>query len=115
MTSENENQRPTWQAEKTHPTLVDPFIKAMREVSDPEIGLDIIQLGLIRDLVIDENSVNVTMILTTPFCPYGPSLIESAREKAEKALNLPTTVTFGDESWDFSMMEDGLGLDWGLY
>jgi metal-sulfur cluster biosynthetic enzyme len=115
MTAENQNSRPVWQIEKTHPDLVDSFIKAMREVADPEIGLDIIQLGLIRDLVIEENAANITMILTTPFCPYGPSLMESAREKAEKALGRPATVTYGEESWDFSMMEDGLGMDWGLY
>jgi metal-sulfur cluster biosynthetic enzyme len=55
------------------------------------------------------------MILTTPYCPYGPSLMESARKKVEKVLDIPTDITYGKESWDPTMMEDGLNDDWGLY
>ncbi|MFN2196566.1 MAG: metal-sulfur cluster assembly factor, partial [Anaerolineales bacterium] len=48
-------------------------------VIDPEIGLNVVELGLIRKLGIDESadSANITMILTTPFCPYGPHLLSS--------------------------------------
>lgn len=106
---------PQWEAEKTYPELVEAFKTALRAVSDPEIGLDIIQLGLVRDLVIDDQSATITMILTTPFCPYGPSLIESAREKAEEVLKRTTTINYGNEVWDFSTMEDGIGFDWGIY
>jgi metal-sulfur cluster biosynthetic enzyme len=104
-----------WQAESTHPDLIEPFKEKMREVVDPEIGLNIIELGLIRDLQIEENSAVVTMILTTPFCPYGPAMLETSREKAQSALNRPTSIEFGAEMWDFSMMEEGVGADWGLY
>jgi len=107
--------RPVWQAEQNHPELIEPFKQAMRSISDPEIGLDLVQLGLIRDLIIVDQAATITMILTTPFCPYGPTLVEAAREKAEEVLKRPTTITYGNETWDFSMMEDGLGLDWGLY
>jgi metal-sulfur cluster biosynthetic enzyme len=116
MTNEQSgSNRPTWQIESTHPELVEPLTQAFREVQDPELGLDIIQLGLVRDVNIDNDSAIVKMILTTPFCPYGPSMLENTRQKAESALSIPAHMDFSMEAWDFSMMEEGLGGDWGLY
>jgi metal-sulfur cluster biosynthetic enzyme len=115
MSEEKPANQPIWQAASTHPKLIEPFTEAMRTIVDPELGLNIIQLGLVRDLVVNEDSAVVTMILTTPFCPYGPAMIETTRAQAEDALKLPTSVTFGMEMWDFSMMEEGLASDWGLY
>jgi len=111
-----ENQaKVVWEAESTHPDLVETFKEKMREVIDPEIGLNVIELGLIRDLVIQDDQALVKMILTTPFCPYGPAMLEMARQKAEEALQLPATIEMGMEMWDFSMMEEGTGADWGIY
>lgn len=106
---------PIWQIEATHPELVDSLKTSLRQVVDPEIGMEIIQLGLVRDVSIESEQASVTMILTTPFCPYGPAMLEMTRAKAEQALNLPTTIHMGMEMWDFSYMEEGLGGDWGLY
>ena len=64
---------------------------------------------------VEEDSAIVHMILTTPFCPYGPALLEVTREKAEEALGRTTSIDLGMEMWDFSMMEEGSGADWGLY
>ncbi len=114
MSEENKN-RPIWQIDSTNPELVEPFTDAMREIVDPEIGLNIIQLGLIRDVEINEDSALVRMMLTTPFCPYGPAMLESTRQKAEAVLNTPTHMDLDMGMWDFSMMEEGLADDWGLY
>ncbi|MCA1953975.1 MAG: iron-sulfur cluster assembly protein [Anaerolinea sp.] len=103
-----------WESEQTHPEQCNNLREALREITDPEIGLNIIQLGLIRNVKIDEDQAIVRMILTTPFCPYGPAMIEETRQRAEKALNLPVIMDLGLEPWDFSMMEEGLG-EWGLY
>jgi metal-sulfur cluster biosynthetic enzyme len=89
--------------------------EALRDVVDPELGLNIIELGLIREVEIKEDSAHVVMILTTPFCPYGPALLEQAREVAEATLQVPTTVEMGREMWDPGMMEEGAGGDWGLF
>ena len=114
--SEPGSNRPVWQIESTNPEIVEKVTNAFKEIQDPEIGLDIIQLGLVRDVKIEENnSAIVTMILTTPFCPYGPAMLEQTRQKAEEALNMPAHMDFSMEMWDFSMMEEGLGGDWGLY
>jgi metal-sulfur cluster biosynthetic enzyme len=55
------------------------------------------------------------MILTTPFCPYGPAMLESTRKKAEEVLERETSLDFGMDPWDFSMVEEELMDDWGLY
>jgi len=118
MTSSQNDQKPSeikWQAESTHPELVDSLKKALREVIDPELGLDMIALGLIRDVDIQEKSANIKMILTTPFCPYAPAMMETTRQKAEAVLKLPTTIEFGLEMWDMSMMEEGAVENWGLW
>jgi len=104
-----------WQADSTHPELTGTLREALKEVVDPEIGLNIIELGLVRDVVVEDDKATVTMILTTPFCPYGPALLDISRQKAEKALQRPTTIEMGMEMWDFSMMEEGAGAAWGFY
>ena len=107
--------RPIWLIETTHPELSEKLKKGLEEIIDPEIGFNIIQLGLVRNVTVDENRAIINMILTTPFCPYGPAMIESTRKKAEEVLELETAIDFGMEPWDFSMVEEGLMDDWGLY
>ena len=89
--------------------------QALRDVVDPEIGMNVIELGLIRRLDIGKDKAHIVMILTTPFCPYAPQLLEQARRTAQTALGLPTTIEFGTEMWDPSMMEEGAISNWGLF
>jgi metal-sulfur cluster biosynthetic enzyme len=107
-----------WTIHDTHPDLVEPARNSLAQVVDPEIGMNIIQLGLVRDITIEGTNGNVArlkMILTTPFCPYGPAMVDMTRQKAQEGLKMPVTVEMGMEVWDFSMMEDPSALDWGLY
>jgi metal-sulfur cluster biosynthetic enzyme len=92
------------------------LMEALRSVVDPEIGLNIVELGLIRNLEVAESGdAHINMILTTPFCPYGPALIEQVRETAKNTTGGKATVELGTELWDPSMMEEGAGGDWGLF
>ncbi len=104
-----------WQADSTHPEKAEALRTALREVIDPEIGLNVIELGLVRDAVLENDQAKINMIMTTPFCPYAPALLEMTRQKAEAAVGLPTTIEMGIEVWDLSMMEEGAGGDWGLF
>ena len=113
--SDDTNNKTIWQADSTHPEVSADLRESLREVIDPEIGLNIIELGLIRDVVIEEEKAQLTMILTTPFCPYGPAMLDMTRNKAQQSLNRTTTIEMGMEMWDLSMMEEGVGGDWGLY
>ena len=93
----------------------DEALAALRNVVDPEIGMDVVALGLIRDLVLEPDRSHVKMILTTPFCPYGPQLLEQARLAIQEASGVPTTIEFSPELWDPSMIEEGAAQDWGLF
>jgi len=104
-----------WEADSTDPDKSEEVREALRQVMDPEIGLNVIELGLIRDLTIKDSGQHVKMIMTTPFCPYGPALLESARAKAEEATGETTTIEMAMDAWDPSMMEDGAGAEWGLF
>ncbi len=104
-----------WTIHQSHPELVQEVRAKLSEVVDPEIGMTIIQLGLIRNVEIEGGIGRVKMLLTTPFCPYGPALIEMTKAKAVEALNMPVNIEMSMDVWDFSMMEDPSALDWGMY
>ncbi len=89
--------------------------EALREVIDPEIGMNVIELGLLRNTDIQEDHAHITMIMTTPFCPYAPQLLEQTRRTAQNYLRRPVTIEMGLEMWDPSMMEEGAADDWGLF
>ena len=60
---------------------------ALRKVQDPEIGMDIVTLGLVYKIEPDEGTpeaVRITMTLTTPMCPFGPMILDSVRSEVSK-------------------------------
>ena len=93
----------------------DGLREALRVVVDPEIGMNIIELGLIRKVELDEERAHLTMIMTTPFCPYAPQLLEQTRRAAQEYAGVPATIEMGLEMWDPTMMEEGAADDWGLF
>ena len=104
-----------WSAEETNPVLCENLRTAWSEVYDPELGFNVNQLGLIRDVTVEPERIIVKMILTTPFCPYGSALIEEIHQKAEEAIKQPVFIDLGMKPWDFSMMEEGTAPNWGMY
>jgi metal-sulfur cluster biosynthetic enzyme len=96
-------------------TKEEGLIESLRAVIDPEIGMNVVELGLIRHAEILEDRAHITMIMTTPFCPYAPQLLEQTRRTAQQYAGVPTTIEMGMEMWDPSMMEDGVADDWGLF
>ena len=85
--------------------------EALRDVIDPEIGMSIVDLGLIRQVEFLPEETVVTMIMTTPFCPAAGWLIDQVRLKTIEATNGNARVVLGDEMWTPDMMEVD---DWGL-
>ncbi len=87
--------------------------QALRQVYDPEIGLEVIQLGLIREINLSAEPPELKMLLTTPFCPYGGWLIQQIKDISESVSGKPIKVTVLPDMWDPSLMEDpGLLMGW---
>jgi metal-sulfur cluster biosynthetic enzyme len=80
--------------------------EALRGVLDPELHLDVVTLGLIREINVDVSPADVKMLLTTPFCPYGPWMVQQVKETAEKAVGGEVKVEILAEQWHPEMMED---------
>jgi metal-sulfur cluster biosynthetic enzyme len=104
-----------WDIETTHPEVFAKLREAFQQVTDPELGMSITQLGLVRNVQITDGSLVISMIMTTPFCPYAPALIETARLKAIETVEFPIVMALGMEPWDFSMMESSAGFEWGMW
>ena len=69
----------------------------LKKVQDPEIGLDIISLGLVYNIEVNDNKVKVLMTFTTPMCPYGPVLLDDVRRHAssiEGVKEVDVEITF---------------------
>ena len=75
-------------------------LDALREVVDPEIGMNVVELALIKQVILGETESEVKMILTTPFCPYAGSMIAQVKEQAESVLEHPVKITLLAERWD---------------
>ena len=75
-------------------------LDALRNVVDPEIGMNVVELALIKQILLGETESEIKMILTTPFCPYAGSMIAQVQEQAESALDHPVKVTLLAERWD---------------
>ena len=104
-----------WEVDSSNPELATRVRDSLREVIDPEFWLNIIELGLIRNVVVESDRAMITMILTTPFCPHGPAIMEETRQKTQTAVGVPTTIEMGLEMWSPELMEEGAGADWDLF
>jgi metal-sulfur cluster biosynthetic enzyme len=80
--------------------------EALRGVLDPELHLDVVTLGLIREVNVESTPVEVKMVLTTPFCPYGPWMVNQIKETAQQAAGQEVKVEVLAEQWHPEMMED---------
>jgi metal-sulfur cluster biosynthetic enzyme len=111
-----EHQEAEWDIDKTHPQYHDDLIIGLSGLVDKEIGLSFIELGLIRNITLKENEAHVSMVLTTPFCPYGPEMINDTKDMVERILEVPTTVELSAEYWTPAMMDPEVrDEDWGLF
>ena len=76
------------------------ILDALRAVVDPEIGMNVVELALIKQIILGPDSTEIKMILTTPFCPYAGAMIAQVTEQAESVVDHPVKVTLLAERWD---------------
>jgi metal-sulfur cluster biosynthetic enzyme len=76
------------------------ILDSLRSVVDPEIGMNVVELALIKQILLGPDSTEIKMILTTPFCPYAGSMIAQVKEQAESVVEHDVKVTLLAERWD---------------
>jgi len=100
-----------------HSNLMDKIVEKLKSVFDPEIPVDIYELGLIYDVRIDEEfNVEVDMTLTSPSCPVAETLPVEVEDKIrgiEVVKSAKVQVVF-DPTWTKEMMSEEAQLDLGF-
>ena len=89
---------PVFDAERRATELA--ILDALRAVVDPEIGMNVVELALIKQIILGNGETEVKMILTTPFCPYAGSMIQQVKEATEEVEEHEVKVTLLAERWD---------------
>jgi FeS assembly SUF system protein len=93
------------------------IINHLKNIYDPEIPVNIYDLGLIYDIEIDEEDrVTITMTLTAPNCPVADSLLLEVKERVEtiKGVRGAEINLVFDPPWDPSMLSDEAKLELGM-
>ena len=97
--------------------LKDKVIAEIKKIYDPEIPVNIYELGLIYDIKTDDkNNVKVNMTLTTPNCPVAESLPKEVKDSIMeiKEVNKVDLELVWDPPWDKSMMSEAAKLELNL-
>ena len=90
--------------------------EALKEVYDPELHYNIVDLGLVYEVNVKDGDIKVLMTLTTPACPIGPMITEQIQETLgimPGVKDVDVEFTF-DPPWGADMMSDEAKSDLGL-
>lgn len=79
---------------------------ALESVMDPEINLSVIDLGLIREIHFTPDHTLVRMMLTTPFCPYAPQMVEDVKRATMSVVPKMCEVELMPDPWSPDLMPD---------
>jgi FeS assembly SUF system protein len=97
--------------------LGEQVIEVIKTIYDPEIPVDIYELGLIYDVrVSDEGDIEIDMTLTSPSCPVAETMPEEVKQKVsslDEAKNVEVIMVF-DPAWDKDMMSEEAKLELGF-
>ena len=97
--------------------LGEKIVKELKSIFDPEIPVDIYELGLIYDVFVNEdNEVKILMTLTTPNCPVAETLPQEVEEKIKSIDEVKTAeveITF-DPPWTRDLMSEEAKLELGF-
>ena len=97
--------------------LKDKVIDEIKKIYDPEIPVNIYELGLIYDIIVQkDNSVKIKMTLTTPNCPVAESLPKEVKDTVMEITDVKKVDLdlVWDPPWDKSMMSEAAKLELNL-
>ncbi len=84
------------------------ILESLKEVSDPEIGMDIVNLGLVYNIDINGDRVYIKMTMTAPTCPVTPWILSEAQRIVENlnGVEAADVELVWDPPWNPSLMSD---------
>lgn len=90
--------------------------EALRHVYDPELGIDVVSLGLVYGIEVADGRATITMTTTSPSCPLGSVILESAEAMIANRFPESTVemVTSFDPPWNVEMADDEARNSLGL-
>ena len=96
--------------------LKDQVINEIKKIYDPEIPLNIYELGLIYDVIVEKNHVKIKMTLTTPNCPVAESLPKEVKDRVKQVEGIDKVHLdlVWDPPWNKSMMSEAAKLELNL-
>ena len=96
--------------------LIDQIVEKLKTVYDPEIPVDIYELGLIYDVKLDGKKASLDMTLTSPHCPVAETLPMQVRRTVEEIPELEEVEVkiVWEPPWDKSKMSEAARLELGL-
>ena len=96
--------------------LTQSLLDALRSVIDPELGHNIVDLGLIYDVVVEDSRATITMTMTTPGCPAVDMIRNGVVERASAVPGLTDVAVnvVWDPPWNKDMMSEAAKLQLGF-
>jgi len=104
-------------APSTDEALREAALAALRDVIDPEVGLNVVDLGLVYGVAVEGRSLRVSLTMTTPACPLGEEIVRDAetRLRALEGVEAAAVALVWDPPWTPARMSPHAraALGWG--
>lgn len=96
--------------------MKEQILTALKQVKDLELGINVVDLGLIYHVAEVDGGVNITMSMTTPFCPYLSQMVEQVRNtaKAVPEVKKAEVHVVWSPPWTPQMMSEGARAELGI-
>ncbi|AAR39199.1 NEQ350 [Nanoarchaeum equitans Kin4-M] len=88
--------------------------EVLKTVIDPEIGYDVVSLGEIDDVIIENDRILIKFIPTTPLCPYLPYMFDEIQTKIKEKFGLDVEFEISDKPWSIDRVNPEVRKKLGL-
>ena len=93
--------------QKTVPTKDEQIYSQLRKVIDPEVGMDIVKMGMVKEVIVDGANVDINLVLTTNICPMADYLKDQVRRKVMSVGGIEkVSVNILDEPWNWDRFKE---------
>ena len=92
--------------QKSVPKKDEQIYSQLKEVIDPEVGIDIVKMGMVKEVIVDGTNVEVNLVLTTNLCPMAEYLKDQVRRKVLSVGGIEkVSVNILDEPWELGSIQ----------